>query len=253
MMAGISINIEINKNLYHRDPRLTDLGRRILHNSIILIDEIGFEQFTFRKLAKKISSTEASIYRYFENKHLLFVYLLNWYWEWMKFRIEFNTMNIEDPVRQLKIAIGIIVDTSKRNTSIEFIDEDILHRIVVREGTKGYHNKTVDEENKEGFFLSYKMLCKKIASLILTINPNFKYPRSLASTLIETANNNIYFAQHLPRLTDIVHTESNFHKDIIEFIETMVFKVIGYHEIQIPNKSDGKRENGLNVVKNGVK
>ncbi len=250
-MAGISINIDINPNLYLRDPRGTDLGRRILHNSIILIDEVGFEQFTFRKLAQKIKSTEASIYRYFENKHLLFVYLLNWYWEWMKFRIDFNTMNIDDSVKQLKIAIGIIVDTSKRNTSIEFVDEDILHRIVVREGIKGYHNKTVDEENKEGFFLSYKILCKKIADIILSINPKFKYARSLASTLIETANNNIYFAQHLPRLTDIVYDADRVHQDVAEMLEHMAFKTIG---IQPKPEKKPKQliERQIEISKNGL-
>ena len=153
-MSNINIQLKINDKLYLKDPQTTELGKRIVQHSILLIDEIGFERFTFGKLAKKIQSTEASVYRYFENKHLLFVYLLNWYWEWMNFRLDFNTMNIEDPVRKLKITLGIIVDTARRNTSIEFIDEDILHRIVVSEGTKGYHTKSVDEQNRYGFFLA---------------------------------------------------------------------------------------------------
>lgn len=222
-MTNISIRLTINEKLYLRDPQATDLGQRILQNSILLIDEVGFEGFNFRKLSQRINSTEASIYRYFENKHLLFVYLLNWYWEWMKFRIDFNTMNIKDPVQRLKIALNAIVDTAKRNTSIEFIDEDILHRIVVAEGTKGYHTKSVDEKNEDGFFLSYKSLCKKIADILLEINPDFPYPRSLACTLIETANNTIYFAQHLPRLTDIEADSPNFTQNIEKMLETLAF------------------------------
>lgn len=225
-MGDISINLEINEKLYIRNPQMTDLGRRILHNSIILIDEMGIEQFTFRKLAKTIKSTEASIYRYFENKHYLFLYLLNWYWEWMKFRVDYNTLNINKPVEKLKIAIRIMVDTANRNTSIPFIDEDILHRIVVAEGTKGYHSKSVDEENKDGFFLSYKTLCLKIADLILEVNNEFPYPRTLASTLVETANNSIYFAQHLPRLTDIVYNKPNFYPRIIAMLERLAFGAI---------------------------
>jgi AcrR family transcriptional regulator len=38
-------------------------------NGLILINKIGFEEFTFKKLSIEISTTEASIYRYFENKH----------------------------------------------------------------------------------------------------------------------------------------------------------------------------------------
>ena len=222
-MASININLEINKNLYIRDPQDTDLGRRILQNSIVLIDKMGFEQFTFAKLANHIKSTEASIYRYFENKHQLFIYLLNWYWEWMKFRIDYNTMNINDPNEKLRISLRIIVDTANRNTSIPFVDEDILHRIVVAEGTKGYHNKSVDEANKDGFFLSYKTLCLKIADILLAINPDFVYPRTLASTLVETANNTIYFAQHLPRLTDIQYEQPKFYENIIAMLEHLAF------------------------------
>jgi hypothetical protein len=98
---AITIQMKLNEKLYIRDPQDTKLGRKIIQYSILLIDEIGFEDFTFKKLAHKISSTEASVYRYFENKHLLLVYLLCWYWEWMKFRIEFNTMNLEDPKKKI--------------------------------------------------------------------------------------------------------------------------------------------------------
>lgn len=234
-MAEINVHLKINSKLYLRDPQATDLGRRILQNSIILIDELGLDQFTFKKLAKRIHSTEASIYRYFENKHLLLVYLLNWYWEWMKFRIDFNTMNIDEPVEKLKIAINIIVDTAKRNTSIPFIDEDLLYKIVVSEGTKGYHTKSVDEENKDGFFLSYKSLCLKIANLLEKINPNFPYPRTLASTLVETANNTIYFAKHLPRLTDIEYNKPNLCQNIIRMLRHLAFGALDYRVAPKPS------------------
>ena len=217
-MLKVTINLDINKNLYLKNPEKTKLGRRIVQHSIRLIDEIGLESFTFKKLAEQIGSTEASIYRYFENKHLLFVYLVNWYWEWMKFRVGFFTMNINDPKEQLEAAIRVIVDTTQRSTSIDYVDTEALHRIMVTEGPKAYHKKNVDEENKEGFFLSYKALCGKIADIIMDVNPEFIYPRSLASTLLETANNNIYFAQHLPRLTDI-----RYEKGYLEEVVRMLF------------------------------
>lgn len=200
---AVTIQIKLNENLYIRDPQDTKLGRRIIQHSIRLIDEIGFEDFTFKKLADRIGSTEASIYRYFENKHRLLLYLLCWYWEWMKFRIEFHTANINDPKQRLRIAIDTIVDSARPNPAVDFVDEEVLHRIVVAEATKSYHTKLVDSENKQGFFLTYKSLCKSIADIITEINPDFLYPRALASTLLEMSNHHIYFAKHLPALTDI--------------------------------------------------
>lgn len=223
-MKRMSVNLVLHSSLCLKDPVQTELGRRIIQNSILLIEEMGIDQFTFGKLAKKIGSTEASIYRYFENKHLLFIYLINWYWEWVKFRIDLQTMNIEDPIRKMKIILRIIVDSSRRNTETPYIDEDVLHRIVVREGIKAYHSKSVDEENKEGYFLAYKSLCKKVADALLDVHPELKYPKSFASMLIETANNNIYFAEHLPRLTDVKYEAGdNLSERVMELLEYLVF------------------------------
>jgi AcrR family transcriptional regulator len=235
-MAGFAVKLELNSNLYLRDPQSSKLGQRIVQHSILLIDEIGFEQFNFKKLAARIESTEASVYRYFENKHSLLVYLLNWYWEWMKFRIDFNTMNIENPWRRLEKAIRVIVDTAQRNTSIGHVDEDILQRIVVVEGPKAYHTKAVDKENSEGFFLSYKSLSEKIAHIIQEIDPNYPYPLALASSLLENGNNNLYFAKHLPRLTDIQYSE-DYNEDVIQMLTFMAFR-----QLQ-PGTTPGKGSN----------
>ena len=43
------IKFSLNDSLYSRDPRNTELGQRILKHSINLIDEIGLEDFTFKK------------------------------------------------------------------------------------------------------------------------------------------------------------------------------------------------------------
>ena len=77
------ISIQLGNNLYCKDPQSTELGKKIVLHSIKLISELGFEAFTFRKLSMQIDSTEASIYRYFDNKHRLLVYLIAWYWAWM--------------------------------------------------------------------------------------------------------------------------------------------------------------------------
>ena len=191
------IHININPNLYAKDPQTTGLGRKIIVQSVLIMDEIGLEQFTFRKLAQKIDSTESSIYRYFENKHQLFVYLLNWYWEWIMARIEFNTMNIDTPEKRLRIVLDVIVNNANKHMNMEFLDEDALVRVVVREGAKGYHHKMVEANNQEGFFLAYKRLSEKIAAILLEINPTFPYPRAISTILIDAAQNNIFNAKNI--------------------------------------------------------
>ena len=69
----------MNEKLFLRDPEQSELGRRIIRQGIILISEVGLEETTFRKLAERMGTKEASIYRYFENKHRLLVYLVAWY------------------------------------------------------------------------------------------------------------------------------------------------------------------------------
>jgi len=172
-----------------------------------------------------MSSTEASIYRYFENKHALLVYLVSWYWEWVRFRIDFNAMNVEDPRRRLKITIKTIIDTIRLATPAEYIDRDLLHNIVVKEGIKAYHINQVEEENKMGYFTPYKALGQKIANIILAINPDFPYPKTLASNLLEMANNQTYFAEHLPKLTDLSMKKGDM-SELDEMLNFFVFKLI---------------------------
>ena len=214
---AIGLKISLNNRLYLRDPQETALGKKIIKNAILLIDQIGFEAFTFRKLAKDIQSTEASIYRYFENKHNLLLYLVSWYWEWVSYLIDINTMNINDSVHKLRIIISTLVDASKENPSIEYVNESVLHRIIIAEGAKTYHTKTVDEENKEGLFLNFKSLVEKVSQVILDVKPDFPYPHALASNLFEMSNNQIYFALHLPRLTDVTVTDEDYTE-----VETMM-------------------------------
>lgn len=69
------IKFVINEKLYNKDPESSDLGKSIIKHSIELLDELGYEQFTFKKLGEVIKSNESSIYRYFESKHNLLIYL----------------------------------------------------------------------------------------------------------------------------------------------------------------------------------
>ena len=197
------IKFELNKSLYLKDPQDTDYGHKLLENSIELMVELGFESFTFKKLANRIQSTETSVYRYFENKHYLLLYLTCWYWEWVHFLIDMNMRNIDDPWRRLSVVIHNIVNASTESPMTEYINENLLHQLIINEGTKAYHVHNIDKENKMGFFASYEDVVNKVANVILEIKPSFEYSRSLATNFFEMANNEIFFAEHIPQLTNI--------------------------------------------------
>ena len=102
------VSFKVNDKLYLRDPEGSDLGRLIVKSAIDLIYELGFEQFTFKKLALEIKTTEASVYRYFENKHRLLLYILNWYWCYMEFLVVFKLQNITDAKTKLEAVVELL-------------------------------------------------------------------------------------------------------------------------------------------------
>lgn len=212
-------DLKMPEGLSLKDPLDSKLGKRIISNSIELMDEIGFEAFTFRKLAIRMESNETSLYRYFENKHMLLLYLVVWYWNWVSYLIDFNTHNINDPDKKLDLIIENFVDATRENPTVGFVNEKLLHRIIISESAKAYHTKAIDEEYKCGFYHSYNALIQKVADVILEINQEFPYPHSFAKSLFEMANNEIYYALHLPKLTDVAVEEEDYQEviDMLKF------------------------------------
>ncbi|MCC5918600.1 MAG: TetR/AcrR family transcriptional regulator [Cryomorphaceae bacterium] len=223
-----TIQVQCNDKIYLRDPQSSELGRRIISASIEIIDELGFEKFTFRKLAIVINSTEASIYRYFENKHKLLVYLTSWYWAWLEYVITFKTNNITDPMEQMEIIIQEIGSMVRKDDAISHINEETLNRIVVSESTKAYLTKAVDDEAKLGYFGNYRSLCSRVAKVIKDINPDYPYPVTMASNLLETAHEQTFFSMHLPYLTDINYKDEN-NEGVLRFLRHLFTStVLGY-------------------------
>ena len=134
----IQLKINMNDKLFIRDPEQSELGKNIILHSIQLIHKNGFEAFTFKKLAVDIGTTEAGIYRYFENKHRLLIYLTAWYWSWLNYQVTFQTNNIKDPVIKIKQVIKLLATTVEDDNNSLYVDESILHQIIITEGTKAY-------------------------------------------------------------------------------------------------------------------
>ncbi len=197
-----TIKIEVNNKTYLKDPESSDLGKRIVEHSILMIHELGFDSFTFKKLGDSIGSNESSIYRYFENKHKLLLYLTSWYWGWLEYQFVLATNSIADPMDKLQKAIEVISKPVVLDASFSHINEVLLNDIIVNEYSKSYLTKEVDTENKEGYFEIYKRLVMRISEMIEEASPEYPYPSSLASTVLEGSRHQYFLVQHFPSLTD---------------------------------------------------
>ena len=215
-----NISIAINEKLFVKNPETSTLGKKIIEHSILLIDEIGFENFTFKKLGERIGSNESSIYRYFESKHKLLLYLSSWYWGWIEYKLVFATNNILIPIDRLKKAITIVTEKIEDDYATTHINESILNKIIIAEFTKTLLTKEVDEENKEGFFLVYKRVINRLIEMIVATNADYPFAKSFASSIVEGALHQHFLKDHLKTITNCNETVSptNFYIDLAERI-----------------------------------
>jgi len=222
VMEQLSINITINPALFTKDPKSTELGKKIVSTSIEMINELGFESFTFKKLGARIGSNESSIYRYFDSKHTLLVYLINWYWSWMEYKIVFATSNLASSEEKLVNSIKMLTQNISEDSNFSFINEVLLNNIIIAESSKAYHTKDIDAENEKGFYKTYKRVVQRISDFVLEVNPEFEFPHMLISTVIEGAHHQRFFSKHLPSLTDVEEGKNN----IIRFYTDLVLNAI---------------------------
>ena len=197
-----NLRIAVPEKIFIKDPESSALGKRIIEHSILLIDSIGFDSFTFKKLGAEIGSNESSVYRYFESKHKLLLYLSSWYWAWIEYQMVFETHNIPEKKEKLKKAIEITTRTIKEDTTFSHINEVILNRIMINENSKSFLTKEVDQENREGYFVIYKRIVRRLQEMIADVNPNYAFASSLASTIVEGALHQYFLKDHFTSITD---------------------------------------------------
>lgn len=197
-----NLKISVPEKIYVKDPESSTLGKRIIEQSIILINNIGFDAFTFKKLGVEIGSNESSIYRYFESKHKLLLYLSSWYWGWIEYQLVFETHNITDKTEQLKKGIEVVTRATKEDTKYTHINEVILSNIIINENSKSFLTKEVDLENKGGYFIAYKRVVYRLRDLIKNVNPEYAFASCLASTIIEGSLHQHFLKDHFKTITD---------------------------------------------------
>ncbi|WP_343329982.1 TetR/AcrR family transcriptional regulator [Polaribacter staleyi] len=212
------LKISVPDKIFIKDPETSVLGKKIIEHSILLINEIGFEAFTFKKLGTKIGSNESSIYRYFESKHKLLLYLSSWYWAWLEYQLVIETFSISEDNEKLEKAIQVVTRTVKEEANFLHINKPFLHKIIINESSKSFLRKEVDADNKEGYFEVYKRVITRISTMILAVNKNYPYALSLASTIVESSLHQHYLKDHFPLITDSKpkETPTNFFIHLVK-------------------------------------
>jgi AcrR family transcriptional regulator len=220
-----SLSFKVNKSIYLKDPEGTELGKSIVKGAIDLIYQLGFEHFTFKKLALELNTTEATIYRYFENKHRLLLYILNWYWSYMEYLVVFQLQPIPNFKDKLERLVELLSHELPESVGQTDYNKKYLHQIVITESSKVYLVKEVEEINQNEVYKPYKDLCSRISDLIKSYNPTYAFPHSLSSTLVETSHSQLFFSSFLPRLTDV--GGENKQKYVERYLNDLFFKVLG--------------------------
>ncbi|UJP64348.1 TetR/AcrR family transcriptional regulator [Mongoliitalea daihaiensis] len=217
------VRVEVNENIYLKDPFSSDLGVDIVQKSMDMMLALGFENFTFKKLAQAVGCTEAAIYRYFENKHKLLLYLFGWYWGFLEQNLVYCTANLTSARQKLEIAIELLAKGPIFSKN-DFIDPVKLRRLLTDESTKAIMTKEVDKEQKLGFFHQYYKLGERIAELISAYNPEYEFPKTLVTTIMEASLMQTYYENHLPGLTE----KGDGHDKKVIFFNHLVFKTIAH-------------------------
>ena len=114
-------------------------------------------------------------------------------------------------------AIEVVTRAIKKDSKYSHINEVVLNRIMVNENSKSFLTKEVDKENKEGYFIVYKRIVHRIRDMIIDVNSKYKFPSSLASTILEGSLHQHFLKDHFSSITDCKPgvTPSHFYTNLV--------------------------------------
>lgn len=202
-MSPLHLHLRPDTTLSLKDPESTELGREMLRSGLVLMNEIGLEAFTFRKLADRIGSTEVTLYKYFSNKQRLLQYYFQLYWLWLRQVCGRHAERARDPREGLERVIEAICGVWPRDRRALQLEPEALRKLVIEEGMKSYLHKNVDADNARRLFMPYKELSAFVAERITDCRPDVPWPRSFATTIIDMAHSLPFAMEHLPSLTEL--------------------------------------------------
>ncbi|MEO8732904.1 MAG: TetR/AcrR family transcriptional regulator [Flavobacteriales bacterium] len=225
------IHLRPDPALVLKDPESTELGRSILTHGLELMNELGLEAFTFKKLATHMGSTEVSLYKYFQNKHRLLQYFFQLYWLWLRQLCGRHAERAKNPEEALELVVYAICGVWPVDMPELQLDPEGLRTLVIDEGMKSYLHKRVDEDNAMRLFLPYKALSAFVAELLVACRKDVPMPRSFATTVIEMAHSLPFAMEHLPSLTEL-----SKRKELQPMAEYLFHRTITYLQHSKPPK-----------------
>jgi AcrR family transcriptional regulator len=217
-----ALNAQFNPKLFKKDPGSSELGNRISQEGLLLFAEMGFDRFTFKKLAERLHTTESSLYRYFDNKHRFLIYLIAHHWLWLEFHIKLQLAETQDEESRLSKALELLCFPEQLPWPFEYLNRNSLEKILVEASLRAYYSDDVDLENKDGLFADYKRLNQLIVQLVSQCAPAYPYPKALVSTVIETIYTQQFYGLHLPSLTDTYQNKAQ----VFAFVKQLVFNTL---------------------------
>jgi hypothetical protein len=117
----------------------------------------------------------------------------------------------------MKIAIRLLVDGPVYKENL-YMDIETLSDIATEESYKSFLTKEVDMEHKNGYFKQFYKLSERITEIVKELSPNYQYPKTLVSILMESTLLHTFFMKHMPLMTESCHTGSekmNFYYDLV--------------------------------------
>ena len=205
-MAEQHLQFKPDAALSLREPMATELGRSVLADGLMLLNELGLEAFTFRKLAARAGCTEVSIYKYFANKQRLLQYHFQLYWLWLRQVAAQEVVRAAGPRDALRRVVDVLCGIWPADLPPLHVDPAALRHLVIAEGMKSYMHKHVDDDNARRLFKPYKDLSAFVADRLLACRQGLSMPRSFATTLVEMAHSLPFAMEHLPSLTELSET-----------------------------------------------
>jgi AcrR family transcriptional regulator len=216
--------IEPTSELSLRDTG-SPMGARILEVGLELLNEIGLEAFTFKKLGDRIGCTEVTVYHYFANKQRLLQYYFQVYWLWLATHCRQEGRSVKDPWVRLQGDIRALSGIWSADALAAQFAPGALRELVINEGSKSFMHKNVDSDNKRKLFQPYKDLCGHLAMELRACAPRIRSPRSFATTLVEMAHSLEFAMRHLPALTEL--SERKERKKLSEFLIDLAERYLG--------------------------
>ncbi|MFZ1691838.1 MAG: TetR/AcrR family transcriptional regulator [Flavobacteriales bacterium] len=230
-MNNVHLHLRPDTSLSLKDPEATELGRSMLIGGLELMNELGLEAFTFKKLADHIGCTEVSLYKYFPNKQRLLQYYFQLYWLWLRQVCGRLAERANDPRESLEDVVEAICGVWPKELPQVQLDPQALRTLVIEEGMKSYLHKNVDQDNARRLFLPYKELSAFLAERLVACRADVPWPRSFATTVIEMAHSLPFAMEHLPSLTEL-----SSRKDLKQLAQHLMHRTITYLDHAQPLK-----------------